>query len=755
MAHHMQMPIAAPRERPGTTTAHSIVVEWDADPTATRFQLQFALNSLSAPWKTAAVDISGGASSHNLSGLEPDTEYIVRLRAAYFREAIWGAFSPASAPVRTAAAASVAATAAATLDEEPPAVTKSHAGKKEAVESEPGADGGWAGDSHGAGEGSDGGDGGDGAEVGAGGDGRVTAGLGREDSNPTCTVADLDPDLGASPQLEVRGKRMSWSKTGVGKTLRLTANVTVGAAKAVGRAGLVPLRAGKNAVKGSVSRNFKGGGQRDAAEAADALAAVPATGALADGVPAGGAPVELGADGESVPVETEKPPPATKSAATGASAPGEPGESAEAAAAGETASGAQRVTESAAGGSRATAGADTGVLAWLRKLGFTDFASYLMSTAVGVETLEDMTFVEAADLKEAGMNKIQIRRFLSAASKLKQQPTPNKTPAPIAGDADGTGGALTDGRPADAAAVQDDGHAVDGRADGGDGADDVEDAPSSAESNTNSGRTKTLALAASRRLKQGVAGVASGPAQTRAQPPPPPPPPETDTVTTLVQRVGTLNPSFAPAVRGPSPVYKIILIGSANVGKTNMLRVFTENGFDSRSAPTLKPEFVERSVPHPDGSGRVLRLALWDTMGQERYHAVTSTHYRRADGALLLYDVADKKSFEALPRWMQELKDAAGDSLAMTMLVANKIDLLPQPPDTFRDAKHRDSFVTPGTPQALCKEHGLIMSRTTAKCDEHAHMWGGQTVYEAMMRLVKAIYEIEKAYHTRNVGGPA
>ena len=79
------------------------MVQWDPEPTATRFQLQFARNSVSAPWKTASAAIGGSASSFLLDGLEPETEYIVRIRAAYFREAIWGKFSPASAAMKTLA----------------------------------------------------------------------------------------------------------------------------------------------------------------------------------------------------------------------------------------------------------------------------------------------------------------------------------------------------------------------------------------------------------------------------------------------------------------------------------------------------------------------------------------------------------------------------------------------------------------------------------------------------------------------------
>ena len=98
----MQAPsLAAPRAQAGGTTSSTIMVEWSPEPTATRFQLQFARNSLSAPWKTSSAAIVGGSSTYVLDELEPGTEYIVRIRAAYFREAVWGKFSVASAAMKT------------------------------------------------------------------------------------------------------------------------------------------------------------------------------------------------------------------------------------------------------------------------------------------------------------------------------------------------------------------------------------------------------------------------------------------------------------------------------------------------------------------------------------------------------------------------------------------------------------------------------------------------------------------------------
>ncbi|TMW65048.1 hypothetical protein Poli38472_009215 [Pythium oligandrum] len=150
-----------------------------------------------------------------------------------------------------------------------------------------------------------------------------------------------------------------------------------------------------------------------------------------------------------------------------------------------------------------------------------------------------------------------------------------------------------------------------------------------------------------------------------------------------------------PAVSPPaSPskgefVYKIILIGSAAVGKTNLLSVAARGQqFDERSPPTLQPEFVTVKVQRPDWKfgepNQFLRAQVWDTAGQERYQAISSSHYRRAHGAMVVYDVSNKATFkEVFPgvpggnQWLRALKDNVDPALlAGVMLVENKTDKL-------------------------------------------------------------------------------
>lgn len=105
--------------------------------------------------------------------------------------------------------------------------------------------------------------------------------------------------------------------------------------------------------------------------------------------------------------------------------------------------------------------------------------------------------------------------------------------------------------------------------------------------------------------------------------------------------------------------------------KSNLLSRFTRNEFNLESKSTIGVEFATRSI---QTEGKTIKAQIWDTAGQERYRAITSAYYRGAVGALLVYDISKKGTFDNVERWLKELKDHA-DSNIVIMLVGNKCDL--------------------------------------------------------------------------------
>lgn len=72
--------------------------------------------------------------------------------------------------------------------------------------------------------------------------------------------------------------------------------------------------------------------------------------------------------------------------------------------------------------------------------------------------------------------------------------------------------------------------------------------------------------------------------------------------------------------------------------------------------------------------GKTVKAQIWDTAGQERYRAITSAYYRGAVGALLVYDITKRQTFDNVQRWLRELRDHA-DSNIVIMMAGNKSDL--------------------------------------------------------------------------------
>ncbi|UKJ88520.2 small GTPase [Theileria orientalis] len=119
-------------------------------------------------------------------------------------------------------------------------------------------------------------------------------------------------------------------------------------------------------------------------------------------------------------------------------------------------------------------------------------------------------------------------------------------------------------------------------------------------------------------------------------------------------------------------LFKIVLIGDSNVGKSNLLDRFVKGNFKLDSKSTIGVEFATKNVTLKNG--KTAKAQIWDTAGQERYRAITSAYYRGARGAIVVYDIASKQSFYNVSRWLTELNEY-GDPNMIIALVGNKSDL--------------------------------------------------------------------------------
>eukprot|EP00897_Mesotaenium_endlicherianum_P010384 jgi/Mesen1/9374/ME000610S08679 len=120
-----------------------------------------------------------------------------------------------------------------------------------------------------------------------------------------------------------------------------------------------------------------------------------------------------------------------------------------------------------------------------------------------------------------------------------------------------------------------------------------------------------------------------------------------------------------------SYLFKMVLIGDSGVGKTNLASRYAHNEFHTDSKATIGVEFRSKTL---EIDNKEIKAQIWDTSGQERYRAVTSVYYRGAVGALLVYDISRRATFENVSQWLREIR-CQGDSNLVVMLVGNKTDL--------------------------------------------------------------------------------
>ncbi|KAG4155585.1 hypothetical protein ERO13_D03G121100v2 [Gossypium hirsutum] len=110
---------------------------------------------------------------------------------------------------------------------------------------------------------------------------------------------------------------------------------------------------------------------------------------------------------------------------------------------------------------------------------------------------------------------------------------------------------------------------------------------------------------------------------------------------------------------------------------------------------------INSSFIHLHVEGKTVKAQIWDTAGQERYRAITSAYYRGAVGALLVYDITKRQTFDNVQRWLRELRDHA-DSNIVIMMAGNKSDLT-----HLRAVSEEDG-------QALAEREGLSFLETSA-----------------------------------------
>jgi Ras-related protein Rab-4B len=114
-----------------------------------------------------------------------------------------------------------------------------------------------------------------------------------------------------------------------------------------------------------------------------------------------------------------------------------------------------------------------------------------------------------------------------------------------------------------------------------------------------------------------------------------------------------------------------------------------------------------------------IKLQIWDTAGQERFRSVTRSYYRGAAGALLVYDITSRLSYNNLRTWLEDARTLASAGIVI-ILVGNKKDLEDDREVTFIEASR------------FAQENNLMFLETSALT--------GDNVEEVFLKCARTIF---------------
>ena len=193
-----------------------------------------------------------------------------------------------------------------------------------------------------------------------------------------------------------------------------------------------------------------------------------------------------------------------------------------------------------------------------------------------------------------------------------------------------------------------------------------------------------------------------------------------------MEEIYVKNPQQISAIN-EDYLFKIIVLGDCAVGKSNILSKYSKNIFNKSSKSTIGVELITKFFRYEN---KIIKVNIWDTAGQERYTSMITTYYKGAKGALLVYDITRKITFDNIDNWLKELISINSNKISIC-LIGNKNDLR-----LLRQVSQKDA-------QIKANKYGIKFYETSAL--------DSSNIKNAFEELIKDIYiKTKNNFYTDN-----
>ena len=119
---------------------------------------------------------------------------------------------------------------------------------------------------------------------------------------------------------------------------------------------------------------------------------------------------------------------------------------------------------------------------------------------------------------------------------------------------------------------------------------------------------------------------------------------------------------------------KIAMLGDSLVGKTSICTVFKDNIYKEEILSTIGQDKFETKITLKNGEE--IKLSIFDTAGQERFHAIAVKAIRMVQGVVIVFDITNRQTFESVIHWLEEIEN--NFNKVSIVLFGNKVDVDPK-----------------------------------------------------------------------------